>query len=236
MSDDTDEPTDGDGVTTVTDIMSRRGGGGGGGGGRKARINSGESARRAFELRKAGATYYQIAQQCGYANERTAYQAVKRIMDSMVIEPAEELRKQQFERCNQMILVLWPLAQQGDTDAIRTIQGLMDKLDRYQGTEAPQQLEITHKDAIVVVDGDKDEFIQAMKLMAGHTEELPAHIEETTSFDSSPVIDMDDIVDAELVESEEDAFHSFTDDVEWTIENVRNDSIHGGDDDGLDDD
>ena len=155
----------------------------------KAKLIAWERARKAMELRKAGASYSQIAQQCGYSSPSGAYQAVKRVMARIEQESTNELRKTQYERLNQMLLVMWPRIQSGDEAAISTGLRIMDKMDRLMGTEAPTKVETTSTSAVLVIDGDSEAYIENLKRMAGASmPELPTNTR-----------DDDDILEVEVV-------------------------------------
>lgn len=133
------------------------------------RILAKEKQRKALELRKAGASFDTIADQLGYADASGAYRAVQTAMKVLHQEPALELRTVQVERLNHMLLTLWPKVQNGDERAIDTSLRVMDKIDRLMGTDAAQQVDvnINQNNAILVVDGDKDDYLRALKQMAG---------------------------------------------------------------------
>lgn len=53
---------------------------------------------QAAELRAAGHTYAQIAEQLGYSDKSAAHKAVEKILRETVSEPAEAVRKLELER------------------------------------------------------------------------------------------------------------------------------------------
>lgn len=128
-----------------------------------------EKARKALELRKGGASYSSIAQAVGYKNESGARRAVLRAYGQVIHEPVEELRGLQVERLNHMLLTLWPKVQSGDERAIMTALSVMDRIDRISGTEAAQKVDVSvqHEQAVLVIDGDKDAYVSAMRKLAG---------------------------------------------------------------------
>jgi len=136
---------------------------------KKRRILARERQRKALELRKAGLTYQAIADQLGYTSVSGARQSVIRAFDEIIQEDTEELRRLQIERLNQMLVPVYAKAVNGDEGSMRTALAIMDKIDALKGTNAAQ--EITTKNinqgAVLIIDGDKDEYIAAMKRMAG---------------------------------------------------------------------
>lgn len=190
------------------------------------RIEAQQKARLALEGRKAGLSYEAIAERVGYADASGARKAVVRAFGQVIQEPASDLKALQIERINHMLVALWPKAQAGDERAIGTALALMDKLDRYEGTEAASKSEIKHTGSVLIVEGDKDEYLAAMKQMAGVAEngtnltavqvgELPQGNTTTSSegvtvtypagmapssYSQAGDDPVEDVVDAELVE------------------------------------
>jgi AraC-like DNA-binding protein len=126
--------------------------------------------RQALELRKAGASYQDIASGLGYHDQSGARKAVIKAFGEVIHEPVAELRTLQTERLNHMLMTLWPRVQQGDDSAIRTSLAVMDKMDRLQGTEqapAPGSTTTVNQTGILVIDGNKDDYIAQMRKMAG---------------------------------------------------------------------
>lgn len=176
--------------------------------GSRARLLARERQRRALELRKAGSTYAAIAQALGYADHTSARQAVVRAFDEIIREPAIDLRGIQYERLNHMLLVLWPKVQGGDERAIGQALAVMDKMDRLMGTEESQKIDVDVNvaGAVLVIDGNKDEYIAAMKRMAGYAEDAELNQPQQPMLTKAGV-DLpqthqpdDDIIDAEVIE------------------------------------
>ena len=124
-----------------------------------------EKDRKALELRKAGASYELIAKQLGYADSSGAYKSVKRSMQSIISEPAEELRAVEYERLNQMLLILWERVQQGELGAIDRALSIMDRISKMYGLDSPRKTEVnqTITQGVMIVDGTKDEYLSAIR-------------------------------------------------------------------------
>ena len=124
-----------------------------------------EKDRQALELRKAGASYDLIAKQLGYADSSGAYKSVKRSMSSIISEPSEELRTVEYERLNQILLVLWERVQQGELGAIDRALSIMDRISKMYGLDAPSRSESTSviQQGVMIVDGTKDEYLSAIR-------------------------------------------------------------------------
>ena len=167
----------------------------------RQKILAKENQRKALELRKSGATFAQIAQAVGYSDASSCAKAVRKAMTEITQEPAMDLRTLQVERLNHMLLVLWPKVNAGDENAINTGLRIMDKLDRLMGTEAATQVDVnlSHEGAVLVIDGNKDEYIKQMQRMAGYVDGVngPAG----ASVPALPSGDGDeDVIDAVIVE------------------------------------
>lgn len=163
-----------------------------------------EKQRKAIELRKGGAPYHSIAQAVGYKDASGARKAVMRAQSDVIQESAGELVVLNTERYNHMLLALWPRVQQGDERAIQTAMGVMDRLERLnkvEGGGGTNNITINHNTGVLVVEGNEDDYIVAMKRMIGV---LPDGTnapdpQQMTAIASSPHgTDQDDIVDAEV--------------------------------------
>lgn len=131
-----------------------------------------ENRRQALELRKGGATYPQIAKAVGYADASGARKAVKKAMSEVTQEASQELKTLQIERYNHMLLTVWNRVQQGDDRALANALAVMDRLNELGGLKNNNGTTINidaseHKNAVLVVDGNQDDYIAAMKRMVG---------------------------------------------------------------------
>jgi len=124
-----------------------------------------EKDRQALELRKAGASYEVIAKQLGYADSSGAYKSIQRSMKSIIAEPTDELRTVEYERLNQMLLILWERVQQGELGAIDRALSIMDRISKMYGLDSPRKTEVnqTITQGVMIVDGTKDEYLQAIR-------------------------------------------------------------------------
>lgn len=124
---------------------------------------------QALELRKAGATYQAIADRLGIALT-TAYKYVREGVQDIISEPAEELRVIHYERLNHMLIAIWPRAQKGELPAVDRVIGIMDRIARLYGIEAPQT-SYSESREVIVIDGGKADYIAGLKaLKQTHTQ------------------------------------------------------------------
>lgn len=108
---------------------------------RKHQIEALDKERRALELAKAGVTYDRIAQEVGYASRSGAHKAVQRALNRSIQPDAEEFRKLQMARLNDMRLGLWPKVRQGVPRATEVAIKIEEREARLLGLDAPEQVE-----------------------------------------------------------------------------------------------
>lgn len=109
----------------------------------KVTIDRADKQRRALELRKAGATYSQIAQVLGYTERGGAYKAVMQALRDTVQEPADEVRHLETERLDALLRAMWPQAMEGKGWAVDRCLAVMDRRARLLGLDAPTRTAIT---------------------------------------------------------------------------------------------
>lgn len=105
-------------------------------------IKIAERNKKALELRKAGHTWADIATKCGFNNSPAAHIAVRKELEKLPREAAEELRIVQRERLEGMFLALYKQIKQGDHSAIDRGLRIMErqaKLDRLDLTPATEE-------------------------------------------------------------------------------------------------
>lgn len=170
------------------------------------RILAVEKQRRAMNLRRAGMTWADIAEEVGYSSAAGACRAVRSAIHHTIQETGDEFKTLQLERLNHMLLVLWPKVNAGDERAISVAIGVMDKMDRIKGTEHPSQIEHHHQHdgAVLVIEGNTDDYIAGMEAMARQVglEALPAGPpvpEGPEAPETQQTEDEDPIVEAEVV-------------------------------------
>lgn len=102
-----------------------------------------EKERQVLELKRAGATFDDIARTLGYANSSGAWQAYKRAMKRTLVEAgAEELRDAELDRLDRLQRAVWSNAINGDLSAVNTVLKIMQRRAMYLGLDAPARQEI----------------------------------------------------------------------------------------------
>lgn len=141
----------------------------------KRSLLSKERHRRAIELRKAGATWQQIADQLGYSSAKSAYNSVRTAISNITVEPTTELIAIQYERLNHMLLTLWPQVQQGELAAMDRALRIMGEMNTLagagqhhaRGTTVNVGINTGATNNVLVIEGDEQQYIAKLKQMAG---------------------------------------------------------------------
>lgn len=145
----------------------------------------------AARLRSRGLTYRQIAEQLGMAGPGKAHEAVKRVLAETVADAAEDLRKVELERLDQMyraaLKVLEadhyavshgkvvyledgsePLADNGPVlQAIDRLLKIQERRAKLLGLDAPSKTNVTVSDAITAE-------IEQLATQLGMADEAPS--------------------------------------------------------------
>lgn len=114
------------------------------GAGSTVRVNAAEKRRRAVELRKAGATFDEIAAAPGpdgkplYASKGTAYKAVEQALREAVREPARELIELEVQRLDLLLRAIWPAVVRGHLGAVDRALRVAERRARLLGLDGPQ--------------------------------------------------------------------------------------------------
>ena len=103
---------------------------------RDRRIAAHARQLQALELRLAGATYEQIAEQLGYAGRSGAFKAVESALKQTLREPAAELRSLSAERLDRATLAIWRAVGAGDLHAIDVLLRLEARRARLLGLDS----------------------------------------------------------------------------------------------------
>ena len=90
---------------------------------------------RALELRKAGVSLRQIAEELGYASMSGAHEAIKAALAKARSEPAEDLREIMAARLDEMLAVAYENALQGDTDSMLAVLRIEERRARLFGID-----------------------------------------------------------------------------------------------------
>lgn len=102
-----------------------------------------DKERQAIELRRAGATFDDIAKALGYATPQGAYLAYHRALKRTLVEAgADDMRELELDRLDRLQRAVWSRALQGDIQAINTALKILDRRAKYLGLDAPIKSEV----------------------------------------------------------------------------------------------
>jgi hypothetical protein len=148
-----------------------------------------ERDEQAAQLRRAGATWPQIAKQLGYASAGHAHDRFMILMHEYPRDDIEATRDLEADRLDQLQRALWPKCLAGDQGAITTVLRIMDQRARLLGYNAPVRKEITVLTESVV---DK-----ALETAAAKHAEMVAQLE---ALEQRAIQSGHEILDADVVE------------------------------------
>ena len=121
------------------------------------RLAQAEKRRRALELRKAGASYEQIAESLGYRSKSGAHDAVTGALRDMLREPAEQVRTLELSRLDDILMSIWTRVRAGEVAAIDRALRLAERRARLLGLDAPVKVAPTDPSGEVEYGGFNDE-------------------------------------------------------------------------------
>ena len=134
------------------------------------RIEAVRKQRQALELRMAGRTWQEIADNLGYANHTGAIAAVRTALQSTLQPPADHFRALTFERLTKVLQVHWPLMLQADPVSTRLCLQVIGDIRQLMGLDSATKLEHTGADGapirheVITLDiGDITEAISVLR-------------------------------------------------------------------------
>jgi hypothetical protein len=105
------------------------------------RIEAAEKRREALKLRKAGATYDQIAERLKYANRSGAQKAVMAELRALPRDDAKEVLQLEIERLDAMLLAYWPGVMKGNVRSGEIVVRLMERRSKLLGLDAVESIQ-----------------------------------------------------------------------------------------------
>jgi hypothetical protein len=105
-------------------------------------IQAAERKADAINLRMAGASYQEIADQLGYADHTGARKAVLTAMSMKVIEPVKLMRRLELYRLDELQSAVYPRAMEGDLKALGAVLKIMERRAALMGLDSPKKVNI----------------------------------------------------------------------------------------------
>jgi DNA-binding IclR family transcriptional regulator len=103
-------------------------------------VNAHERKMRALEMRKARASYAQIATALGVPKS-TAWKLVQSALKETLQEPSDDVRKLELESLDRLQFALWQQATQGNHGAVDRVLRVMERRAKLLGLDAPSKTE-----------------------------------------------------------------------------------------------
>ena len=89
----------------------------------------------ALRLRRHGKTYAEVADALGYSSAASASKDVHRALAKVVHEEGHALLALERERTESLLAIAWPMAEAGDTRAIREVTRILERRARMLGID-----------------------------------------------------------------------------------------------------
>lgn len=105
-------------------------------------VKRNEQMRKVYEMRLAGKTHKEIADEMCIATG-TVHGWIKKELERSAPEAREEVRQLEVERLDFMYTKLHPRIEKGDEKAINSALRIMDRRAKLLGLDMPAQIEVT---------------------------------------------------------------------------------------------
>jgi hypothetical protein len=118
--------------------------------------------RECLSLRKAGATYDQIAERVGITREgaRGAVARALAALSDVCTEEAKEVRQLELDRLDVMLLGIWDQARRGDVQAIDRVLRIQERRAKFLSLDMPDKIQMSGDINVIrriIVDKAKDD-------------------------------------------------------------------------------
>jgi hypothetical protein len=126
-----------------------------------------ERERQVLELRRAGATFEEIARAVGYKNHSGASEAYKRaIRRAFAKAGVDEMRELELDRLDRLTRAVWPKALTGDLSAVDRVLKIMHQRAQYVGLYSPAKVQV---EAVVYDAGTIEGEVERLRLVLEQT-------------------------------------------------------------------
>jgi hypothetical protein len=130
----------------------------------------GDKAEQAYELKKQGKTWAEVARIAGYESASVASIETKRWLTSIAVtkstERREEILEMELERLDSLLSAVWDQAMDGDTKAVDSALRVINTRAKLLSLDQLTATSVTQNFNTVVVDGNTSkDFISQLKLV-----------------------------------------------------------------------
>lgn len=128
----------------------------------KSMVLAKDRERECLLLRKAGATYDQIAERVGITREgaRGAVARALAALSDVCTEEAKEVRQLELDRLDVMLLGIWDQARRGDVQAIDRVLRIQERRAKFLSLDMPDKIHMSGDINVIrriIVDKAKDD-------------------------------------------------------------------------------
>ena len=129
----------------------------------------GDKSEQAYELKKQGKTWGEVARIVGYDSpaaarvETTRWLTAEETAESA--ERREEILEMELERLDSLLNAVWDDAMQGDTKAVDSALRVINTRAKLLSLDQLTATSVTQNFNTVVVDGSTKDFISQLKLV-----------------------------------------------------------------------
>lgn len=122
-------------------------------------------AAMAFNLRRAGASYKDIAEKLGYNSAAGAERVVRQVIEEHYTPKAvEDVLKLEMLRLDDLLMVAYRRLYDGDLKAIDRILKIMERRSKYLGLDMPETVSTTEvNNTAIFVGGDQKEYVERLR-------------------------------------------------------------------------
>lgn len=118
----------------------------------------------ALQLKAAGRTWREIADQCGYTSPDTASVLVHRALQQAALNMSRDRRQQilvlQYQRLEELHRVVYPSALQGDLESIKAALAINDRVVKLLRLDQDDRAATGARDIVIV---NRDNMVEAFK-------------------------------------------------------------------------
>jgi hypothetical protein len=127
-------------------------------------IQARQREAQVLERLQKGETFEKIAEALGYSDPSGAWRAATRALNRIPVAAAEELRRLDTLRVEEMLLALRPGIERGDARSIEVALKVLGHKAKLNGYSAPSKVEVTGRDGRPVMEDDEEFEVMASRL------------------------------------------------------------------------
>jgi hypothetical protein len=132
-------------------------------------VIQGDIPEQAYELKKQGKTWAEVARIVGYESAAAARVETMRWLTGLAVakstQEREEILEMELERLDSLLNAVWDQAMTGDTKAVDSALKVINARAKLLSLDQLTATQTTQNFNTVVVSGDSKDFISSLKLV-----------------------------------------------------------------------